>query len=205
MTCSLYVHCALAVEGGAQLRKSNSPFPPKEFKTFGWFTRLDLGQGGRPLQAQVERIWVSEAGMSGLPARCSDPGFQGADGSTPSTHRDTNLHDDLPVLGLVDVPQHVFNQQREVHLVHGHVGQGGLLEKTRTQHHTLHCDSGPLSPQGLHLLIRTLLRSPQAAEPLSCRAELYVKPPTSSVTDDPSVSVVIVRTSVFSGATLENH
>jgi len=39
------------------------------------------------------------------------------------------LYDDLSVLGQDDVLQRVFHQQGEVHLIHGHVRQCGLLHR----------------------------------------------------------------------------
>lgn len=41
----------------------------------------------------------------------------------------THLHNDLSVLRLVNVSQHVFYKEREIHLVHGHIWQGWLLKK----------------------------------------------------------------------------
>lgn len=65
---------------------------------------------------------------------------------TGSYRLNTNLHDDLPVLRLVDVAQHVLDEEREVHLVHGHVGQGRLLEDTTPR-------TAPLATDGFHFLI----------------------------------------------------
>lgn len=39
------------------------------------------------------------------------------------------LYYDLSVLGQDNVLQRVLHQQREVHLIHGHVRQRGLLQK----------------------------------------------------------------------------
>ena len=46
-----------------------------------------------------------------------------------TVYKGSYLHDDLSVLWEDDSLQRVFNQQGEVHLVHGHVGQGGLLRR----------------------------------------------------------------------------
>lgn len=40
----------------------------------------------------------------------------------------TDLHDDLPVLWLVDVLQHVFNQEGKIHFIHRHIRQSWLLQ-----------------------------------------------------------------------------
>lgn len=46
-------------------------------------------------------------------------------------YAEPDLYNDLSVFGQHDVLQCVFHQQREVHLIHGHIRQRGLLKRRK--------------------------------------------------------------------------